>query len=274
MYRGAGSTGSSSRPPRRRCCSRPPSSGPTSSLHARFRGRAAARARTVRVPRDHGVRPAHGETFPALGSRSAVGGGRRADGGAGRSRCRPCSWPAPWRCGRRRSRRMRWWPARRAASWRCCRRAALVAFADVVLEDGVRPAHMVLLLAAAFAVLSAVGLRSVARWGQPGAVGRGAPVVAVLDQRPAGRPAGGLPAAVSAILLPWALPGLTVPAGIPSAGGPGADHHRSDRRPGRPCGSTLRRELFSVDTRGRRTGGWCPSTPSTDSGGPPRTPEP
>ncbi|MEX2458130.1 MAG: DUF3488 and transglutaminase-like domain-containing protein [Actinomycetota bacterium] len=125
---------------------------------------------------------------------------------------------------------------------------ALIAFADVVLEDGVRPAHMALWLAAAFAMLSTVGLRSVVRWGRLVPWGR-APQWSLFSTnalRAARRAA--VPAVVSAILLPWMLPGLSGPGWYRIGRGTGAITIDPvvDLRP------SLRldppRELFTVDS--------------------------
>jgi transglutaminase-like putative cysteine protease len=127
---------------------------------------------------------------------------------------------------------------------------ALVGFADVVLEDGVRPAYMVLFLLAAFAMLSTLGLRSAARWGQL-VPWSGAPRWSLFSSnamRAARRAA--LPAVLSAILLPWALPGLHQPAWYP-IGGVGSRAPISidpivDLRPSLNLSPV--RELFSVAT--------------------------
>ncbi len=88
---------------------------------------------------------------------------------------------------------------------------ALVGFADVVLEDGVRPAYMVLFLLAAFAMLSTLGLRAAVRWGRlvPWSGARRWSLFSVNALRAARRAA--IPAALSAVLLPWLIPGLHAP---------------------------------------------------------------
>ena len=98
---------------------------------------------------------------------------------------------------------------------------ALVGFADVVLEDGVRPAYMVLFLLAAFAMLSTLGLRAAVRWGRlvPWSGARRWSLFSVNALRAARRAA--IPAALSAVLLPWLVPGLHRP-GWYTIGGSGS----------------------------------------------------
>ncbi|MCA1726355.1 MAG: DUF3488 and transglutaminase-like domain-containing protein [Actinobacteria bacterium] len=127
---------------------------------------------------------------------------------------------------------------------------ALVGFADVVLGDGVRPAYMVLFLLSAFGVLSTLGLRSVARWGQL-VPWSGAPRWSLFSTnalRAARRAA--IPAALSAVLLPWMLPGLHRQAWYP-IGGTGSRAPISidpivDLRPSLSLDPA--RELFTVET--------------------------
>jgi transglutaminase-like putative cysteine protease len=83
--------------------------------------------------------------------------------------------------------------------------AALLAFSGVVTEDPPRPGYVLLFLAAAFAVLFGQAMQRASSWG-PGLTrtktifsGRWARVVGVV-------------AALSAVLLPWVLPGFARPA--------------------------------------------------------------
>jgi transglutaminase-like putative cysteine protease len=127
---------------------------------------------------------------------------------------------------------------------------ALVGFADVVLEDGVRPAYMVLFLLAAFAMLSTLGLRSVARWGQliPWSRAPRWSLFSTNALRAARRAA--VPAALSAVLLPWVLPGLEArawyPIGPAGANAPISIDPIVDLRPSLTLDPP--RELFSVAT--------------------------
>jgi transglutaminase-like putative cysteine protease len=93
---------------------------------------------------------------------------------------------------------------------------ALVAFADIVLEDGVRPVYAVLFLLAALAVVFSDGLRRVRQWGPVwsgpyegralrSATGRGLRRVALV-------------AIAAAVLVPGALPGFRAPALVDFSG--------------------------------------------------------
>jgi hypothetical protein len=97
--------------------------------------------------------------------------------------------------------------------------AALVGFADMVLEDGARPMYAVTFLGAALAVVFVDGLRRVRQWG---------PVWTTLRSRPlwtvSGRGARqvGTAAILVALLVPGLLPGFRSPALVDfSTGGEG-----------------------------------------------------
>ncbi len=102
---------------------------------------------------------------------------------------------------------------------------ALVAFADVVLEDGVRPLYAGVFLVAAVSVIFTDGIRRIRQWG---------PVWSGPHRDPALRSAAGrgvrrvvLAALGAALLLPWILPGFRSEALVDLTGA-GGDAVRLD----------------------------------------------
>jgi transglutaminase-like putative cysteine protease len=82
---------------------------------------------------------------------------------------------------------------------------ALVGFADTVLEDGARPVYAISFLAAALAVVFIDGLRRVRQWGPVWSSIRGRRLSNVASR---GARQVALVAVLTAVLVPWLLPGF------------------------------------------------------------------